>query len=244
MFIMGAFDSIAEELFKRQIRYKNGRYFIETPFGEPERMNWFSSYYWALLQNTLVKELGNDYYAHEYYIGKLTGHIFGSKISSLVKTKSLVAPMISLIVKQFGYGPIKPIKTDYKDDWATFEFYDTPVSREISKFFGNQKMPVDYAIGGLLAGSAEQLIRRKFIALETTCLACGDNKCTLEILSKQHFAEKIKKIQNAEQKKVLEKILEMEKKTDFKKEVETLMKNRDKKAVLNEQQYLREQGIR
>jgi len=237
---MEMFDSIAQELFKRQIKFKNGRYYIEVPNEESERMNWFSSYYWALIQNKMFKKLGGDYFVDEYYTSKLTGHVFGSKISKMVKTKHLVAPIISLIVKQFGYGKITPKKTNYKDDWLTFEFYDPPVGREVSKFFGFQKLPVDYSICGLVAGSAEQLIERKFITMETSCVGCGDEKCTIETLSPTHFREKLEGIKNKEQKEILSKIYALEEKTDFGKEVKILMKNRNKLAIINEQKYLSE----
>jgi predicted hydrocarbon binding protein len=201
-------------------------------------MNWFSSYYWALIQNGMSKKMGNDYFVGEYYASKLTGYIFGSKISKLVKTKRLVAPMISLIVKQFGYGQITPKKTNYKEDWLTFEFYDPPVGRDVSKFFGFQEFPIDYSICGLVAGSAEQLIKRKFAAMETSCVGCGDGNCTVETLSLKHFKKKLNEIKNQKQKAILEKIYELEQKTDFGQEVKSLMKNRNKLALINEQQYL------
>jgi hypothetical protein len=151
--------------------------------------------------------------------------------------------MISLIVKQFGYGRIKPIKTDYPDNWMTFEFYDTPVGREISKFFGFQKAPVDYTITGLVCGAAEQLIKRKFITMESTCIGCGDQKCTIETLSQKHFEEKIQNLSNHEHKQTLKKILELEKRTDFDKESKKLMKNQNQKAIAIEEEYLKKQGI-
>ncbi|MFH1224174.1 MAG: 4-vinyl reductase [Candidatus Diapherotrites archaeon] len=240
---MEILEGVAEELFKRQIRYKGGRHFIAVPNGEPERMNWFSSCYWAFLQKRLVDEFGGGYYPQEYMAAKLTGHIFGSKISSLIKGKHIVAPLISLIVKQFGYGNIKVAKTNYEDDWLTFEFYDPPVGRELSKFFGFQKFPVDYAIAGLVAGCAEQLVGRKFITMETSCVACGDAKCTMETLSLSHFEEKLGKIKNKGQKELLSKILEIEKKTDFPAEVKKMMQNRDKRALFNERNYLASEKI-
>ncbi|MBN2127171.1 MAG: hypothetical protein JW703_02130, partial [Candidatus Diapherotrites archaeon] len=193
---MEMFEIVAKELFKRQIKYENGRYILDVPLKPSERMNWFASKYWAILQNKLNKEFGSDYYIYEYYAGKLYGHLFGSRIANLVKTKSLVAPMLALIVKQFGYGNIKPIKTDYKENWLSFEFADLPIAREHAKLFGFSETPVDFVIAGLVAGSAEQLLERKFIALESSCLGMGNDKCVIEVLSKENFEKKISTVTN------------------------------------------------
>lgn len=237
------FEGVAEQLFKKQVKYSKGRYWIDVPFSEKERMHWIGSMHTALLDNPMYRKFGLDYYLETYRNSKLYGHVFGSKITSLVKTKRLIAPMMTLIVKQFGWGKIEAIKTDYKGNWMTFNFYDLPLAREVSKIYGFQKMPIDYITGGLISGAAEQLIKRKFITMEVSCAAMGDKVCSFETLSIENFKKRMEKIKNKEYKALLKKILEMEERTDFFKDVKELIKGKKQNANQNEQNFLKREGI-
>lgn len=241
---MGPFDSVAEELFRRQVKYKEGRHWIDVPFQEAERMHWIGSTNMAFLEYFLRQKMGNDYFVEAYKASKLYGTIFGSRITTLVKTPRLIATMLTLIVKQFGWGRIETEKTEYKDDWLSFKFYDLPDAREIRKFFGKQEFPVDYAVAGLISGCAEQLLKRKFITVESKCIASGDPACYFETLSLKNFEAFLSKVSNQKQKDVLVKILELEKATDFLLETERLRNGKEKEAVLAEKDYLNKFGLK
>lgn len=241
---MGAFDNIGEELFKRQVKYKNGRHWIDIPFQEQERMLWIGSTHISFLNNYFHDKFGDEIFIETYRVSKLYGLIFGSRITSLVKTPRLIAPMLTLIVKQFGWGKIETEKTKYEDDWLSFKFYDLPFPREIFKYFGKQQIPLDYMVAGLIAGSAEQLLKRKFITVETNCIATGDSTCYFETLSVKNFENRLQKISNNAQKKILEKILQIEKNTDFLEEIKKIKENKNKEAITFEQDYLKKEGIR
>ncbi len=240
---MGVFDGVAEELFKRQVKYKKGRHWLEVPFQKSERMHWLGSKHTAYLNYYLHEKFGTDVFVETYRASKLYGHTFGARITSLVKTQRLIAPMMTLLVKEFGWGEIEAIRTKYKDDWLTFNFHDLPDSREISKAFGFQKVPFDYMTAGLIAGSAEQLLERKFVVMETECVAKGDSRCVFETLSIENFKKKLDSITDSNYLTILKKILELEEKTDFFKETEKVKKSQNKKAQLSEQTYLKKEHI-
>ncbi len=234
------FKSIAEELFKRQVKFAKGRYVLNIPLGAQERLNWIGSKHWALLQNTMVKQFGEDYYVYDYYAGKLWGHMFSSEVYSLVKTKRILAEMMGLISEQLGFGKIEVLKLGYGSDWATFRFYDPPIARESAKLFGPHTEPIDYAIAGLLAGSAEGLLKRRFITFETTCVGKKDDFCTFQTIGLDKAEDFIsKEIKNKEQNAVYKKILKLERETDFSQEAEGLLKNQNSAALASEKNYLK-----
>lgn len=240
----GPFDVLAVELFKRQVKFKNGRYMLNIPLKEAERLNWIGSKHWALLQNKMVEQFGNDYYAYDYCAGKLWGYMFCGGVSSIVKTKRIVAEIMATISEQLGFGEIDTIKLKYDTDWATFEFHDSPIARESTKLFGTYKFPIDYSIAGLIAGSAEQLLKRKWVTVETTCVAMGHHCCTFQTIGVDAFREFLSKETNSARKSVYSKILSIEEKTDFGKEAQSLLDGQNKDAKMAEENYLREQSAK
>ena len=232
------FSAIANELFKNQVKYKKGRYDLNIPFGPSARLNWIGSTHWALMQKNFLDNFGTDYFVWDYYSAKLWGHIFSSRVSSLVKTKRIMGEMMGLISEHLGFGKIEPQKLAYGEDWMTFKFLDSPISRESIKLFGNFKYPIDYSTSGLIAGSAERVLGRKFITFEKSCLGKGDPYCTFHTIgiakAKKYIEDKIK---NKTQKEICNKILELENKTDFKKLSDDLLKKENKNAIQNEKNY-------
>lgn len=233
------FEGLIEELFKRQIKYKAGRYWIESFFREPERMQWIGSKHLSIIQENMSKKYGFDYFIEEYFSSKLYGHIFASQIEKLIKTRSMLAIMLGMVVKRFGWGDIKVIDTEYKDAWGAFNFYDIPLSRETIKLFGKQPFPRDFMIAGLLCGSAEHLLKTKLMSFESTCLSNGDDKCTFYVFRLENIEKEVNKIKNAQYKEILKKILILEKKRDLRKEAEDLIKKQNKSALLNDADYFR-----
>ena len=234
------FKVVADELFKNQVKYHKGRYELQIPLGPSARLNWIGSKHWAIMQNNLTKQFGDDFFISDYYSGKLWGHMFSSEVSSLVKTKRIMAEMMGLISEHLGFGKIEPQKLSYGQDWITFKFLDSPISRESVKLFGESEQPIDYSISGLIAGSAERVLERKFVTFETTCLANGESCCTFETFNLENAKKFVdEKMKNSKQKNIYNKILELEEKTDFKKESDTLLKNQNKKYVMAEEAYLK-----
>jgi len=231
------FKSIADELFKNQIKHNKGRYDLKIPLGGSARLNWIGSKHWALLQNTMVKKFGNEYYVQDYYASKIWGHIFASNVSSIVKTKRIMAEMLSLISEHLGFGKIETLKLGYGQDWATLRFYDSPIARESAKLYGSFDGSIDYSICGLVAGSAENVLKRKFMNIETKCIASGDPFCEFQTVSLEKAKKIIDKIENKKQKEICEKILELDKKTDFAKLSKDLVAKQNKKELLKEANY-------
>jgi len=234
------FRAISDQLFKNQVKYSTGRYDLTIPFGSSVRLNWIGSKHWALMQKNFLDNFGTDYFVWDYYSAKLWGHIFSSKVTSLVKTKRIMGEMMGLISENLGFGKIEPQKLDYGEDWVTFKFLDSPISRESIKLFGTFKYPIDYSTSGLIAGSAERVLGRKFVTFETTCLGKGDSCCTFYTTGLNKAKNYLKnKITNKTQKEICNKILELENKTDFKKLSDDLLKKENKKAVQDEKNYLK-----
>jgi predicted hydrocarbon binding protein len=237
--MLSPFKVIANELFKRQVEFTKYRYFLNLPLMKSERLNWIGSKHWALLQNTLVKRIGDDYYVDDYHAGKMWGYMFADRVASLVKTKRIMAEMMGLISEHLGFGKIEVEKLSYDKDWLTFHFKDSPISRESIKLYGYFEEPIDYSISGLIAGSAENVIGRRFVTIETECIAKNDSVCTFHTIGLNKVDKFIKeKIVNNKQKKVLEKIIALENEIDIGKKADELIKNQNKKATQEEKNYL------
>jgi predicted hydrocarbon binding protein len=239
---MHLFKQIGEELFQKQIKFHNGRYNLSIPFSDSQRLNWIGSKHWALLEKNLYNQFGSDYFAQEYYVGKVWGHIFGSNILKLVKTERLLADIISTIVERLGFGTIEAKRLDYGDTWLTMDFLDSPISREYIKLFGFSEFPLDFSISGMTAGIQEQLMKRKIITAEIECLASRGTRCRFESMGLEKFQPFIEKIETQKQREVLTKILDIEKKTDFAFESKKILENINKEAVQSELNYLKNNG--
>ncbi len=238
--MVSPFKGIVDELFRRQVIFTDGRYMLRSPLVKDERLNWIGSKHWALMQNKMVKKFGREYYVYDYYAGKLWGYMFCSRVESLVKTKRIMAETMGLMSEHLGFGKIEAKKLSYDEDWMTFYFHDSPISRESKKLFGHFEEPIDYSVCGLIAGSAENVIKRKFVTIETTCIAKADKTCTFHTIGLNKVDKFINdNIKNEGQIEVLKKILTLENDLDIAKEAENLLANQAKDALSEEEEYLR-----
>ena len=236
---MRVFKGIGEELFKRQVKFNYGRYDLHVPLSGTQRLNWIGSKHWALTVNRMYEKFGNEYFVQEYYVGKIWGHIFGANILKLVKTKRLLADVISTIVERLGFGAIEARRLDYGDTWLSMDFLDSPIAREYIKLFGMSEFPIDFSIAGMTAGIQEQLIKRKIITAEIECLAYKGNRCQFNSMTPNKFRKFLDNLKNEKQKSILSKIFELENKTDFKEESKRILDNIHLDAVKAEINYLK-----
>jgi len=239
MFVMQVFKQIGEALFQKQVKFHSGRYDLSIPFSDSQRLNWIGSKHWALLEKHMYEKFGPEYFVQEYYVGKIWGHIFGSNILKLVKTKRLLADVIATMVERLGFGAIEAKRLNYGDTWLTMEFLDSPISREYAKMFGFSELPIDYSISGMTAGIQEQLMKRKIITVEIECIASKGARCRFESMSAEKFQTFLNKVKDEKQKEILNKIFDLEQKTDFFEESKKLMENKNKPAVQAELNYLK-----
>jgi hypothetical protein len=231
--------SIVGKIFEKQVKYKDGRHFIDTVMTEPERMQWVGSKHLTILTKNFYDKFGEDYLIEEYLSSKVYGHIFCSQLKKFGKFKKFVAPLLSLTVKRFGYGSIEGDVLDYKQNKYRFYFYDSPTGREFSKLYGKSKIPLDFMLTGLVAGSAEQLLGTKMMGVETTCLAKGDDKCTLLTLPLELVKKEVLPTIDTEFAPILKKIIKREEKEDMRSLAADLLRGQNKKFLLREAEYLK-----
>lgn len=231
--------SIVEKIFEKQVKYKEGRHFIDTVMSDPERMQWVGTKNLTIISKNMYDRFGTDYFLEEYRSSKIYGHIFCSQLKRFGKFKKFIAPLLSLTVKRFGYGTIEGDVLDYKNNKYRFYFYDAPTGRDFSKLYGESKIPVDYMVTGLVAGSAEQLLGTKMVGVETTCLAKGDNRCTVLVVPLDHVKNEILPNVDKNFKPLLKKIIKLEESEDFRSIASDLLQNQNKQFLLKEAEYLK-----
>ncbi len=231
-------ENMVEELFQKQFKYRNGRYSIQSPIAEPQRLQWIGSPHCAIIFQNMRRSFGNRYIVEDYCAGKIYGHMFCSAISQFTSISKFVVPMLSLVVKRFGWGKINPVITNYARNEYQYEFEDAPVAREVYKMYGKQDIPVDSMIAGLVGGSMEEILRKRFIALETSCLAQGKDRCTFVVVEPKAANSLLSKMKG-EQLELAKEIVEAERERDFAKEAAKLLKGQNKAAVAAERAYLK-----
>jgi predicted hydrocarbon binding protein len=228
-----------DEIFKKQFKYKDGRYTIQSALSPPQRMQWIGSKHCAILFHQMYGNFGADYFVADYACGKWYGHMFCPAIGQFTSVQKFIVPMMAQIVKRFGWGEITPIKTDYKKNEYSFKFSDPPIGREILKLYGKQKAPVDSMVGGLLAGSMEHILNKKLIAIETECLAMGKGSCLFNVVSPEAAEKTLLKKLKGDTKEIAKRAIELEKKHDFLKESVKLVKGQNKSAMSAELKFLK-----
>jgi predicted hydrocarbon binding protein len=236
---MALLESMVEQIFTKQFKYSNGRHSFQSAFSSPHRMQWHSSEHLAITFHEMNKLFGEKFHVLDYCCSKLYGHMYcPAAVGQFTNVDKFIIPMLAMMAKRCGWGDIKAVVTDYKKGQYKFEFKDCSVAREIYKLYGKQKMPVCSMAAGLVAGNMEHLLKKKFIAIETECIAMGKKSCSFTVLPPEKaeiFVKKLKGVYKAS----ASRILQAEKKHDFLKEAEKLMKGLDKCAIAAESKFLK-----
>jgi len=91
-----------------------------------------------------------------------------------------------------GTGRVKLVREDFEHKHFIFRFEVSPIAEEIARYYGQQKEAMDHYERGVVAGFIKLVHEGKeeFVAIETRCMAKGDQYCEIVVKEKSAWDRK------------------------------------------------------
>ena len=178
----------------RAIQHKDGKVLLH---GIPVLLALFSSnaYQQRLLEHLYGKKAACEviYGIGKFQAGQGTKIInkrfgYADKIKDIKKIMEFNLNQTEVV----GAGKLKWIKVDF-DNQIFIVKGDSTFAREYKKLFGLTSYPVDYFLGGCIAGGLEVVLNKKMFCDEIKCIAQGDPTCIFIIRPVEKWDKKILK---------------------------------------------------
>lgn len=82
-----------------------------------------------------------------------------------------------------GTGRVEIVRQDFAGGHFVFKFVVSPIAEDIVRYYGLQKRAMDHYERGILAGFVKAVAgdTREYVAIETRCVARGDQYCEVVV---------------------------------------------------------------
>ncbi len=135
------------------------------------------------LLHTPREKFGEGVEAFFYHQGRILGEsVYDSTKDLAVKDLDTLIRLLELLFLAYGLGVLKVVKLDLKKPLIIVRIYD---SFECS-LCERQEKPYSHLLRGILAGFASKVLNMQLTAIETKCIAKGDEFCEF-VISKEEL---------------------------------------------------------
>lgn len=161
------FELFQKLVFAGQLKMEKGKI---TMLKQPVALIPIEMFSFVLKNTKTRKDVGK----YIYEGCKISAKTFAKNIKKTYNFKGI--DLTKWLVELFllsGWGELTLQKIDMKNKTAVFYLKDSP----ICKLYGKSDIPIDFAIGGLLAGGGCEMFGEEMKCEEVECKAMGSSFC-------------------------------------------------------------------